>query len=287
MKRFALLAAVCAAALPVYAQNTAAGAAQPAAAQAAPDAAAAQPAPKAPQNVATVNGKVITQKSLDDFANLLIAQGSPDSPQLREQVKQEMINRQIFAQAAEKAGIAKQGAVQTEMELARQGILIRALMAQHMAKHPVTAEQVQAEYDKYKKQEAGKVEYKARHILVKEEKLARDLLAEIKADRSKFEDLAKKNSQDPGSGEKGGDLGWAPSTNYVPSFAETLSKLKKGELAMEPVQTEFGWHIIQADDTRAVEFPPLDQVKEQIEKMLSQQALADYQKSLRDAAKIQ
>lgn len=258
MKRLIMLAAACVVAAPAFAQN-----------------------------VATVNGKAISQKSLDEFVKLLVTQGATDSPQLREQVKQEMINRQVFVQAAEKQGIAKQASVQTEVELARQGILVRALMADYLEKHPVTDTQVQAEYDKLKQQQAGKMEYKVRHILVKDEKTADDLLAQIKGDKNKFEDLAKKNSQDPGSAERGGDLGWAPPTNYVPPFAEAVSKLKKGELADKPVQTQFGWHIIQVDDTRPVEFPPLDQVRPQLEEMLRQQTLGAYQKQLRDQAKVQ
>ena len=247
MKRIIMLAAACAIAAPAFAQN-----------------------------VATVNGKAITQKSLDEFVKLLVSQGATDSPQLREQVKQEMINRQVFVQAAEKQGIAKQSDVQTELELARQGILVRSLMAGY-----------QAQYDKLKKEQAGKQEFKVRHILVKDEKTANDLLAQIKSDKTKFDELAKKNSQDPGSAERGGDLGWAPPTNSVPPFAEAVQKLKKGELADKPVQTQFGWHIIQVDDTRPVEFPPLDQVRPQLEEMLRQQTLSAFQKDLRDKAKIQ
>ena len=100
------------------------------------------------------------------------------------------------------------------------------------------------------------MEYKVRHILVEDEKTANDLLAQVKSNKSKFDDLAKKNSKDPGSAERGGDLGWAPATNYVQPFAEAVTKLKKGQLVDKPVQTQFGWHVIQVDDTRPVEFPP-------------------------------
>src|SRR5690606_35025454 len=143
MKSIVMLAAACAVALPAFAQN-----------------------------VATVNGKAISQQELDQSVKLLVSQGATDSPQLREQVKQEMINRQVFVQAAEKDGIAKQPDVQTEIELARQGILVRALMADYLQKHPVSDKQVQAEYDKVKQQQAGKMEYKVRHILVEDEKTA-------------------------------------------------------------------------------------------------------------------
>ena len=259
MKRITMLAAACAVVLPALAFA---------------------------QNVATVNGKPITKKSEDEFVKLLVKQGATDSPQLRDQVKQELINRQIFVQAAEKEGIAKKASVQTEVELARQGILVRDLMNDYLAKNPVTDAEVQYQYDKLKQQQAGKMEYDVSHILVKDEKTADDLLAQIKADPGKFSDLAKKNSQDPGSAGNGGDLGWAPATNYVPTFADAVTKLKKGEMVDKPVQTQYGWHIIKVNDTRAVQFPPIDQVKPQIQEMLRQQVLADYQKKLHDAAKI-
>ena len=156
----------------------------------------------------TVNGKAITQQSLDQFVKLLVGQGAPDTPALREQVKQEMINREVMVQAAEKAGIAKEADIKTELELARQGILVRALMADYLKKNPVTEQAVQAEYDKLKKEQANVFEYQVRHILVEDEKLANDLQSQLKDKKAKFEDLAKKNSKDPGSAEKGGDLGW-------------------------------------------------------------------------------
>ena len=188
-----------------------------------------------------------------------------------------MINRQIFVQAAESNGIAKQADVQTEIELARQGILVRALMADYLAKHPVSDAKVTAEYEKIKKEQAGKMEYKVRHILVEDEKTANDLLTQLKGNKGKFDDLAKKNSKDPGSAEKGGDLVGLPDQLRA-AFAQAVTQLKKGQLVDKPVQTQFGWHIIQVDDTRPVQFPPLDQVRPQIEEMLRQQTLADYQK---------
>ena len=203
MKRLVMLAAAVVVATPIYAQN-----------------------------VATVNGKAITQSSVDQFVKLLVSQGGADSPQLREQVKQELINRQIMVQAAEKAGIAKDPTVVTELELARQGILVRALMADYLKKNPVTDAKVAAEYDKLKQAESGKTEYEVRHILVEDEKTANDLQAKLKSKSAKFEDLAKKNSKDPGSAEKGGNLGWAPATNYVEPFAKAVAATPKGQLAV-------------------------------------------------------
>jgi len=244
-------------------------------------------APLHAQNVATVNGKPITQKNIDEFVTLLVSQGATDSPQLREQVKQEMINRQVLLQAADQQGITKQAAVQTELELARQGILVRALMSNFLEKNPVTDAQINAEYEKLKAEQGNQQEYKVRHILVEDEKLANDLTAQINGKKAKFEDLAKKNSKDPGSAERGGDLGWAPASNYVQPFAQAVTSLKKGGVSAKPVQTQFGWHVIQVEDTRPVQFPPLEQVRPQLEEMLRQQKLAEYQQSLRTKAKIQ
>ena len=160
-------------------------------------------APIHAQNIATVNGKAITQKSMDQFVQLLVTQGASDSPQLREQVKQELINRQVMVQAAEKANIVgKDPAIATELELARQGILVRALMADYLKSHPITDAAITAEYDKLKKQQDGVMEYQVRHILVEDEKTANDLQAQLANKSAKFEDLAKKNSKDPGSAEK-------------------------------------------------------------------------------------
>ena len=257
MKRLAVLAAACVIALPVYAQT-----------------------------VATVNGKAISQEKLDQFVSLLVSQGAPDTPELRTQVTQEMVNRLVAVQAAEKAGLDKDPAIQQEMELARQGILVRALMADYLKKNPITDAKIQAEYDQIKKEQAGKQEYKLRHILVKDEKTANDLTAAIKAKTTTFDAAAKKDSIDPGSGKNGGDLGWGPSSNYVPEFAQAVEGLKKGEMTDKPVKTQFGWHIIQVEDARAVKFPELAEVKPQIEEMMRQQQLAEYQQSLIKAADI-
>ncbi|HLS41915.1 MAG TPA: peptidylprolyl isomerase [Paenalcaligenes sp.] len=257
MKRFAAFALTCAIALPLHAQN-----------------------------VATVNGKAITEKQLNDFVSLLIEQGATDSPQLREQVKQELIGRQVVVQAAEKAGIHKKADVQQEIELARQGILVRALLSDYLEKNPVKEADIKAEYETLKKQEAGKKEYNVRHILVEDEAQANKLLADLKAKKVSFENAAKEHSIDTGSGQQGGSLGWSTSSIYVPPFAQAVEAQKKGELSAAPVQSNFGWHIIQVEDDRALEFPAYDEVKDQIEEMMRQTKLTQYQESLFDAADI-
>jgi len=257
MKRLAVLAAACALAFPLHAKE-----------------------------IASVNGQAITEAQLDQFVTLLAEQGAQDSPELREQVKQEMIHRLVAVQAAQKAGIDKRPAVEQELELARQGILVRALIADHLEKNPVTDARLQAEYDKIKASQAERKEYKVKHILVEDQKEAQDLLAQIKAKKISFEDAATQHSIDPGSGKNGGDLGWGPASNYVPEFAQAVESLKKGTTADEPVQSQFGWHLIQVEDDRPVEFPALDEVKPQLEEMMRQQQVVEFQQKLVEDADI-
>ena len=249
-------------------------------------AALALAAPIYAQNVATVNGKPITKANVDEFVKLLGTQGATDSPQLREQVKEELINRQVMVQAAEAAGLVKDPTITVELELARQGILVRALMADYLKKNPITDAKIQAEYDKLKKAEDGKFEYEVRHILVEDENTANDMQAKLKAKSAKFEDLAK-SSKDPGSAEKGGNLGWAADSNYVEPFAKAVAATPKGQLSEKPVQSQFGWHVIEVLDKRPVAFPPLEQVRKELEQMMREQTLAAYQADLRSKAKVQ
>ena len=243
-------------------------------------------APLYAQNIATVNGQAIAQKDYDQFIGLLVEQGTPDTPELRNQVKEEMINRMVMVQEAKKVGISEQPRVQTEMELARQGILVRALMAEHLKNNPVTEAAVQAEYEKLQQEQGGVSEYNVRHILVEDEQTAQDIQKQIKDGSASFEDLAKAQSKDPGSAVEGGSLGWAQADNYVGPFGAAVQATPKGEMAASPVQTQFGWHVIEVVDERPVAFPPLAQVREQLEEMMRQQVLSDYQGALRGEAKI-
>ena len=201
------------------------------------------------------------------------------------QLKEEVIAREIFMQEARKRGLDASEDYKNQLELARQTILIRELFADFQKKNPVTDAEIQAEYDKFVKENGGK-EYRARHILVETEDQAKALIAEIKKG-GKFEDLAKKNSKDPGSGANGGDLDWASAGSYVAEFSNAMVKLGKGEMADAPVKSQFGWHIIRVDDVREAQLPKLDEVKPQIAQQLQQQKMGKFQDDLRSKAKIQ
>jgi peptidyl-prolyl cis-trans isomerase C len=236
------------------------------------------------QNAAVVNGKAIPSTRVEQFVKLLTKQGQPDSPQLREQVREELINREIFLQEVDKRGIAKKADVAAELELTRQSVLIRQLFNDYLEKNPINDAAITAEYNNIKKSQGDK-EYRARHILVEDEAKAKDIIAQLKAG-AKFEDLAKQ-SKDTGSAANGGELDWATPGTYVGPFADALGKLQKGQLTDTPVQTQFGYHVIKLEDVRDVQFPPLTEVRPQIEESLRQAKLRTFQQELREKAKVQ
>jgi len=241
--------------------------------------------PAVAQNVAIVNGKPVPKERVDMLQAQLTKAGRQVSPEMQGQLKDEVITREIFMQEAQKRGLDGSEDYRAQMELARQTILIRELFADYQKKNPVTDAEIKAEYDKFAAANGGK-EFKARHILVEKEDEAKKILADLKKG-SKFEDLAKKMSKDPGSGANGGDLDWANPASYVPEFAEAMIKLKKGETTPAPVKSQFGWHVIRVDDIREAQLPKLDEVKPQIAQQLQQQKLAQFQESLRKAAKVE
>jgi peptidyl-prolyl cis-trans isomerase C len=240
--------------------------------------------PAMAQNLAVVNGKPVPSSRADAMIKQLAAQGQQDSPQLRSMVKEELINREILIQEADKLGLGNNPDVKSQLDIARQSIVIRALVADYLKKHPVTDAEVKAEYDKFKAQ-AGDKEYRARHILVDKEDDAKAIIAKLKGG-AKFEDLAKQ-SKDPGSAANGGDLDWASPASYVKPFSDAMVGLQKGQVTETPVKTQFGYHVIKLEDVRAAKVPALEEVKPQIAESLQQKKLQAYQEDLRKKAKIQ
>jgi peptidyl-prolyl cis-trans isomerase C len=237
------------------------------------------------QNLAIVNGKAVPKARAEALAQQFAKSGKPITPEIEGQIKDEVIAREIFLQEAEKRGLNASDDFRTQVELARQTILIRELFADFQAKNPVTDADVKAEYDKFAAANGGK-EYKARHILVEKIEEAKAIIAQLKKG-GKFEDIAKKSSKDPGSGANGGDLDWANANSYVKEFSEAMVKLEKGKTTDEPVKSQFGYHIIRLDDVRQAQLPPMEQLKPQILQQLQQQKLGAFQQELRDKAKIE
>ncbi len=234
---------------------------------------------------ATVNGKAIPKSYADALIAGQVAQGQQDTPQLDQAVKEELIRREVLVQQATKKGVDKRPDVQAQMEMARQGVLIGAYLQDYVKTHPVSDADIKKEYDSIRAA-LGEKEYKARHILVDSEAEANDIIAKLKKGE-RFEDLAKANSKDPGSKDKGGDLGWANQTAYVKPFSEAMTKLEKGKFTETPVKSDFGWHIIQLEDVRDLKAPELDTVKGQLTGRLQQQMVEKHIADLRKAAKVE
>jgi peptidyl-prolyl cis-trans isomerase C len=260
-----------------FAQNAATpNAAAPAAA--APNAGAQK---AVAQNVAMVNDKPITKATVDQFVQQL---GQPDTPELRDKIKEQLIEREVFLQEAVKRGIPERADVKFQLDFVRKTAIIQNLFRDEQKKHPITDQQVQAEYDKQKATQGDK-EYHARHILVEKEDEAKEIIEQLKKG-TKFEDLAKK-SKDPGSGGRGGDLGWAAPSAYVKTFSDAMIKLDKGKFTEVPVQTQFGYHVILLEDVRETQFPALDQVKSQISESIQNRQAQAFAEELKKKAKIQ
>jgi peptidyl-prolyl cis-trans isomerase C len=237
------------------------------------------------QNAAIVNGKPVPKARMDVLAQQLAAAGRPVTPEMQGQLREEVVAREIFMQEAQKQGLDGTDDYKNQLELARQAILIRQLFENYRKANAVSDADVQAEYDKFVAANGGK-EYKARHILVEKEEQAQKILADLKKGQ-KFEDIAKKQSKDPGSGANGGDLDWAAPASFVPEFSEAMIKLKKGETTSAPVKSQFGYHIIRVDDVRQAQLPKVEEVKPQIVQQLQQQRLQKYQEELRAKAKVE
>jgi peptidyl-prolyl cis-trans isomerase C len=235
------------------------------------------------QNVALVNGKAVPKARVDLLIKQAQRAGQQMGPEVQQQARDQVVLREIFAQEAERRGIAASADFRERMTLARESILIQTLFEDFRTKNPVTDAEAQAEYDKFKAQSAG-TEYRARHILVEKEDEAKALITQIKGG-AKFEDLAKKNSKDTGSAENGGDLDFAKADSYVPEFGQALAKLKKGEMTEAPVKTQFGFHIIRLEDTRDAPFPSFDEVKGQLKQRMEQVKVQQFQEQLRKAAR--
>lgn len=238
----------------------------------------------AAQNIAIVNGKAVPKTRVDALAQQVARSGRPITPEVEAQIKEEVIAREVFIQEAQKRGLDATDDFKSQIELARQTILIRELFADFQKTAAVTDADVQAEYDKFVEANGGK-EYRARHILVETQAQAEAILASLKKN-GKFEEIAKKQSKDPGSGANGGDLDWASAGNYVKEFSDAMVALKKGEVSA-PVKSQFGFHIIRLDDVREAQLPKLEDVKPQIAQQLQQQRMATFQQELRNKAKVE
>ena len=239
------------------------------------------------QPVARVNGVAIPQNRVEQLVKNAVAQGQTDSPELRNRIRDVLINQEIMTQEAVKKGLDKNSEVSTQIEINKQQVLINAYLRDYFKVNPITEDTVKKEYEAAKAR-MGNREVKARHILVKQEDEAKQIIAQLKKNTN-FEKTAAEKSTDSGSKGTGGDLGWInPNTApMVPSFLDALKKLKKGQLTDVPVQSQFGWHVIRVDDERPATAPPFEEASNAIRQQLQNQAVQKAVADLRAKAKIE
>ena len=237
-------------------------------------------APKAAAAKAADSGKALyPQSTFDAVLKDRVAQGQPDSPELRALIREELNTRELLAREARKKGLDKSAEVKSQMDLASQTVLVRAYVADWVKNNPIPEADLRKEYDAIKNQ-IGDKEYKVAHILVDNEQDAKDVITELQKG-AKFADLAKARAKDPGSKDKGGDLDWNAPANFVKPFSDAMVKAEKGKFTPQPVQTQFGWHVILVEDVRAAKVPSFDEVKPQLAQRMQAQHLDKYFRELR------
>jgi len=235
--------------------------------------------PKATAPAPAADKALYTQSQYDVLLKERMAQGGKDTPEIRNAVKEELNTRELLAREAKKQGLDKNPDVKTQMDLASQTVLVRAYVSDWVKKNPVPEADLKKEYESIKSQ-IGDKEYKVRHILVKTEDEAKNIITELQKG-AKFDELAKARSEDPGSKEKGGDLDWNAPANFVKPFGDAMKATPKGKFTPQPVQTQFGWHVIEVEDVRDAKVPAFEDVKPQLQQRLQAQWLDKYFKDLR------
>ena len=252
--------------------------------------AATATAPAFAQNLAIVNGTAIPKADADFMAKAMeqernIAPNSKGADEIDKMVRDQLITQELLRQAAQKEGLSSDADVKAQLSLSQSAILARTFVKNFFEKEPVSDAELNTSYEKFKAAQGTK-EYEVRHILVTREDTAKQIIAKLAAGQ-KFADLAKKYSEDVGSATSGGDLGWASLSSYVPEFSDAVQKLQKGKYTKKPVQSKFGWHVIELDGVRPKQIPTLAEVKPKLTQSIREEKLKDLIQNMKDKAKIQ
>lgn len=235
---------------------------------------------------ATVNGSPISKDTVDQIVAKRGGMGQVADPESRKAIINQLAMQMLLSQEAVKSKLANKPEVVEQINMTKQSILANAYIQDYIKNHPVTDDMLKAEYEKIKVQMSGN-EYKARHILVHSEAEAKDIIAKLKANVKQFDKLAKEKSIDQGSKSKGGDLGWFDPHGMVPEFSDAVAKLEKGKFSLEPVKTQFGFHVILLEDKRASQPPSFEEVKDRLSEQVQQQNIKKLLDDMMAKAKIE
>lgn len=232
-----------------------------------------------------VNGQSISAERGELLLREQLARGAQDSPQLRNLVRETLINQVVMAQDAVKQSLDKQPAVKARLELAEQNNLAQAWQQKALEEAQVSDADIQTEYQAQVRA-LGTQEFRLRHVLLADEKQADQVLAKVKAG-AKLEQLAKESSRDPVTRDNGGLSDWVAEGRLSPAIRQALEGLKAGQLARQPVQTPAGWQVLRLEDKRALTPPSLEAVKPQVRQVLAQRHAQARLAALRGSAKVE
>jgi len=238
--------------------------------------------------VATVNGSPITQGLLNLNVRALTSQGQKDTPELRQAIKEDLINKELIAQEATKLGFAKEIDFPDQITQLKQNLLLQAFLGEHFKKEPITDAKMREEYDRQRKlmgEGSNATQYRLSQIVVSTETDAIDLIRRIQKGEL-FGKLAQEYSIDSASKAQGGTLGWVLPGQIIPAVASTLPSMGKGAVSAAPIQTPVGWVILKVDDKRPFKVPSFEESKPQLRQALVQQYIAETVKTLRANARI-
>jgi peptidyl-prolyl cis-trans isomerase C len=238
--------------------------------------------------VASVNGTAITQGLFNLTIRALVNQGQADSPELRQAVKNDLINKELVAQEATRLGLANSIDFPDQITQLRQNLLLQAFLENHFKKNPITDAQLREEYDRQRKlmgDTSNAFQYRVSQIVVSTETDAMDLIRRLQKGEL-FGRLAQEFSLDTASKSQGGSLGWMMTGQVIPAVASVLPTMVKGAITPKPIQTPAGWVILKLDDKRAFKIPTFEESKPQLQQALVQQYLGQAIQGLRTNAKI-
>ncbi len=236
---------------------------------------------------ATVNGQPLSDSLLESNVRANVARGQADTPQLRQALESEIIGREVLAQEAQKLKLEQTAQAQAQWQQMQQNFLANLLLNHYAANNPVTADQVQAEYDEFLAGVEGAQQYKLSLIVVPTETRAREIIRELRQSDNPalFGELAQEESTDP-SRAQSGELDWLLPQQMVPAVGNVVVNLSPGQVTAAPIQTNLGWNVVRIDEVRDYTPPTLEDIESDLRQAAAQKQLSDYIQSLQEKAQI-
>lgn len=234
--------------------------------------------------VAVVNGQPISRELFSIYAQQRQRRmGDIESPEALQSLVDELVIQELLVQKAEEQNLAQNPEVAMQLELIRRNLLATAALRSQLQEQTPTEEAIKEAYQEMTVDQEQ--EYKASHILVETEGKAGEIIEKLNQGAD-FAELAKEHSKDT-SAVQGGDLGWFSPEVMVEPFSEAVTRLEKGEYTKQPVQTQFGWHVIRLEEVREATPPSIEEVRPQIVQRLQSQMISDYLEKLREQAEVE